>query len=279
MKKTRGSRYQRGYRRASLIFCVIYFICIFLPLALLLVWSVTDAWPWPNLLPERLSLRAFSQVYHSGSSFPSALLLTIIIGISVSALTVFSATLAARALVRYVFRGREAFRFGTILPFLVPQTVFAMGIQVLFFKIGLANTVLGVIVAHSVVALPYAVSIMVDVTQAAGSHLEEQGRVLGASGLKALRLITLPSLLPGILSAASMSYIISIGNYFVTLLIGGGNVSTVMTVMFPFLTVEDRAIAGVYAVSFLAVTLLVFIAFEMILSRLGVKEQKNLFGG
>jgi putative spermidine/putrescine transport system permease protein len=250
-----------------------------LPLVLILVWSLTNVWPWPNLLPERLSLRAFTQVYTSGANFLSALFLTVTIGIAVSLLTVFAATLAARALVLHVFRGREVFRFATILPFLVPQTVFAMGIQVLFFKLGLANTVSGVIIAHCVVALPYAATIMVDVTQAAGTHLEEQARVMGASSFNMARFVTLPVLLPGILSAASLSYIISIGNYFVTLLIGGGNVSTVMTIMFPFLASEDRAIAGVYVVSFLAVTLLVFLAFEMILGRLGVRERKSLFGG
>jgi putative spermidine/putrescine transport system permease protein len=241
------------------------------------VWSFTDLWPWPNILPQEFSLRAYERIFSVRSGFFSTLLLTITIGIATSLLTVLVATMAARTLVHHAFRGREAFRFGTILPFLVPQTVFAMGIQVLFFKIGLANTVLGVVIAHSVVALPYAVSIMVDVTAAAGTHLEEQARALGATNLRMFRFVTMPALLPGILSAAVMSYIISIGNYFVTLLIGGGKVSTVMLTMFPFLTSDDRAISGVYVVSFLVLSLVVFLIFELILSRLGVREQKSLF--
>jgi len=274
-----ADRYGSGYRRAALVFCAVYFAVIFLPLALILLWSVTDAWPWPSLLPAQLSLRAFGQVYHANNSFAPALLLTILIGLCASGLSTFAAALAARALALHSFKGKELFRFATILPFLVPQTVFAMGIQVLFFRLGLANSVAGVVIAHSVVALPYATAIMVDVTQAAGSALEEQARVLGANGWRLARHVSLPLLLPGLLSAASISYIISIGNYIVTLLIGGGNVTTVMTVMFPFLTNEDRSVAGVYAVSFLAVSLLVFIIFEIILKHFGVREQKSLFTG
>lgn len=267
----------RGPNAASVVFIIIYLVFIFLPLAMVLVWSFTDLWPWPNILPEQFSLRAFEKVFDERSRYPAALVLTVGIAIATSFLTVIVATMAARALVQHDFRGREVFRFGTILPFLVPQTVFAMGIQVLFLKMGLANTVGGVVVAHSVIALPYAVSIMVDVTAAAGNRLEEQARALGASNLKMMRFVTMPTILPGILSAATMSYIISVGNYFVTLLIGGGKVTTVMLTMFPFLGSDDRAVASVYVVTYLIVSLAVFFIFELILSRLGVREQKNLF--
>ena len=69
----------------------------------------------------------------------------------------------------------------TILPFMVPATVFAMGVQITFIKMGLNNTVTGVILAHLICSLPYAVRLMMDGTEAVGNRLEEQARVLGAS--------------------------------------------------------------------------------------------------
>ena len=52
--------------------------------------------------------------------------------------------------------------FFTVLPFMVPATVFAMGIQVTFIRMGLNNTVVGVIIAHLICSLPYAVRLLQD---------------------------------------------------------------------------------------------------------------------
>jgi putative spermidine/putrescine transport system permease protein len=250
---------------------------IFGPLVLLFVWSFTDRWPWPNLVPDSASLRGYETVFSPYSDFGVVLVRTLAIAIMTSLLSVLVATLAARALVTHRFWGREVFRFATILPFLIPQTVFAMGVQVLFLRIGLANTVGGVVIAHTILALPYAVAIMVDVTAAVGTRFEEQAKALGANPLKTITRVTIPCLLPGLLSAAAMSYLISIGTYFVTLLVGGGKVSTVMLMMFPFLTSSDRTVASAYAVIFLVASLAVFLIFELILKRLGIGEQKHLF--
>ena len=67
-----------------------------------------------------------------------------------------------------------------------------------------------------------------------------------------------------ILSAVSMSYIISFSQYFLTLIIGGGNVKTFTIVMVPYLQSGNRNIASIYSVIFLGVTLLVFTVFEKI---------------
>ena len=49
----------------------------------------------------------------------------------------------------------------------------------IFIRLGLNNTVLGVIIAHLICSLPYAVHLLIDGTRAVGNRLEEQARVLG----------------------------------------------------------------------------------------------------
>ena len=152
--------------------------------------------------------------------------------------------------------------FCSILPFMVPVTVFAMGIQVTFIKLGWNNTVWGVICAHLVCSLPYAVRLLMDGTEALGDGLEEQARVLGASAGQAFFRVALPLLVPVLLSAFSMAYIVSFSQYFLTLLIGGGQVKTFTIVMVPYLQGGDRNIACVYSVIFLGITLVLFGIFE-----------------
>ena len=147
-----------------------------------------------------------------------------------------------------------------------------MGVQVAFIRAGLAGTVAGVVLAHSIVALPYAALIMADAMEAAGSRLEEQARVCGAGGARAWLTVILPMLSPSLLSAASMSYILSFSQYFLTLLVGSGKVKTLALVMFPYLASGDRTIASAYGVVFIAATLAVFLLFEVLLRKQTARE-------
>lgn len=122
-----------------------------------------------------------------------------------------------------------------MLPLIVPTTVFGMGIHLLLIRVGLSDTVPGVILVHVICALPYTVSIMTDSTRAIGKKLEEQARVLGAGSLRAFWSVSMPALIPAIFSALAMAYITSFSQYFLTLLIGGGNVRTFTVIMVPYL--------------------------------------------
>lgn len=258
--------------RASVIFIVIHLLFVLVPLATVCVWAFTAQWPWPELLPLELSDRGIQEIFRESNNLDEVLLRSVGIALAVAVLTTLVASMAARALVHYRFFGREAFRFATVLPFLVPSMVFAMGVQVTFLRMGLAGTVPGVIIAHMIVALPYAIMIMTDVTAAAGTRLEEQARACGASPLQVFLHVQVPMLLPGILSASSMSYIVSFSQYLLTLLIGKGQVVTFALVMFPYLNAGDRTIASAYGLVFMLVTFAVFLVFEVILKRYATRE-------
>ena len=118
---------------------------------------------------------------------------------------------------------------------MVPATVFGMGIQFYFIQMGLNNTVLGVILCHVLLSLPYCIQIIMSGMRALGTRLEEQARVLGAGSYRAFFVVILPLLIPVLLPAWSMAYIVSFSQYFITLLIGGGRVKTFTIVMMPYL--------------------------------------------
>ena len=89
-----------------------------------------------------------------------------------------------------------------------------------------ADTIAGVILVHTVSALPYCATIMEGVTATCGAVHEEQAQVLGASPLRAFIYAALPQLKSGILASLSMAFIISYSQYFTTLIIGGGRIKT-----------------------------------------------------
>lgn len=245
--------------------CFVF--AVILPAAVMLLWTVTERWAWPDLFPQVFSMRAFEGILKKRGTLTAIFLSSIMISSAVAVLSAAIGTLTARALVLYEFRGKGLLHFLTVLPFMVPATVFAMGIQVTFIKMGLNNTVMGVAVSHLICSLPYAVRLMTDGTAAVGDRLEEQARVLGASAVQAFVRVTLPILAPMLLSAFCMSYIVSFSQYFLTLLIGGGQVKTFTVVMVPYLKSGERNIACAYSVIFLGITLAVFGIFEKIADR------------
>lgn len=249
------------------IMLLLLILIILLPVTLLLIWTMTERWAWPDILPQVFSLRALREISGRGGVLVRLFLSSILISFAAALLSVVTGALTARALVLYDFPFRNLIYFMTILPFMVPAAVFAMGVQIIFIKMGFNNTIAGVVLAHLICSLPYAVRLIMDGTEALGSRLEEQARVLGASEIQAFFQVTLPLLVPVILSAFSMSYIVSFSQYFLTLLIGGGQVKTFTIVMVPYLQGGDRNIACAYSAVFLGITLVIFGLFEKISER------------
>ncbi len=266
-----------GYKTASMIFIAIWLAFVFVPLAIMLVWAFTNSWPFPDLFPSSLTLDGFKRAANIAGDFGSIIVLSIGIALAVAVLSVVIATLTARALIRYNFRGRGMWQFAVILPFIIPSSAFAMGVQSMFTMMGLAGTVLGVILALTIIVMPYAISIMIDVVRAAGSKLEEQAAVLGANRWQIIRDAIIPSCLPGLLSAASLSYIIAFMQYFIVFLIGTGSIKTIAVVMFPYLAGADRTVGSAFSLIFVGISVVVFLLFNFILRRCGVKEEVELY--
>ena len=240
-------------------------VCIFLPAVLLLVWSAAERWPWPGLLPESCSLRTVNELLFGSAKLPKLLMSSIALALAVAVISTVIGTLTARATELYSFRGKELVSFVAFLPLLIPGTVFAMGLQLTLIRMGLSDTIAGVVIVHTVAALPYCITIMTDVTRAVGKKYEEQAMVLGADPARAFFETSLPQLMPGILTSVSMGFILSYSQYFTTLMVGGGKIRTIALVLVPYIQSGDRALSSVYSVAFAGSALLVFFVFEGII--------------
>ena len=257
-------------KKCTFLKCVLVLtaICILLPVAVIAVWSVIGRWPWPNLMPESWTLRTLEELFFGSAKLPQLLISSISLAAAVAGLATVISILTARATEFYDFPGKGLIRFSGMLPLLVPGTVFAMGIQLVMLKLGLADKIAGVVLVHLVCALPYCIAIMGDVTRAVGVRLEEQAQVLGASPMRAFFAVTLPALIPGILSSMSMGFILSYSQYFTTLMVGGGRAKTIALVLVPYIQSGDRALASAYSVAFVGSAMIVFFIFEGLIKKL-----------
>jgi ABC-type spermidine/putrescine transport system permease subunit II len=123
-------------------------------------------------------------------------------------------------------------------------------IRITFIRFGLTETITGVVLAHLSPSLPYMIRALMISFDTLGFEWEEQGRMLGAGRMRRFRHIVLPHILPGIIAGSGLSMLVSLSQYLITFLVGGGQIITIPILLFPFASGGDPAIAAAYTLVF-----------------------------
>lgn len=195
--------------------------------------------------PPAWSLRWY-QAYFGAIEWRSATIvsftaatLTMLISTALGTLAAYSLHTSASRLLRLAF-------LAFMLPMIIPAILIAIGIFLLYAQIGLNNTLTGIVLAHSVMAIP-----LVVITVAAGlrgydMNQEMVARSLGASRPWAFLTVTLPQIRISVISAALLAFITSLDEVVIALFIAGGDSATLTKRMFNALRDEiDPTIASI----------------------------------
>lgn len=158
--------------------------------------------------PEGFSLRWYKVVWDY-PSFKPALINSIQVGLGAMIISVISGTMAARAFTKYKFKFDTITRALIFAPALVPKIALGAGFFLYFIRIGLYGGKLGLILAHSLISLPFVVSIMTAVMLGLDPSLEEAAQDLGAKPLKTFIKVTMPQMTAGLIVSALFAFIIS----------------------------------------------------------------------
>jgi multiple sugar transport system permease protein len=116
---------------------------------------------------------------------------------------------AGYALSRFDFRGKETFRFLVVMTRAFPLPLLALPLAVMFIRVGLDDTITGLALVHTTLALPFAVLITFSLFSGIPVELEEAAWTLGCTRLGAFRKVVLPLALPGIAASAVFAFVIS----------------------------------------------------------------------
>jgi multiple sugar transport system permease protein len=134
---------------------------------------------------------------------------SLIVAAGAVVLNVVAATLAGYALSRFRFPLKQTFVAGTLWTYMFPPILLAIPLYLLLSGLGLRNSYVGLILAHVSISLPLNIWIMWQYFQIVPLSLEEAAWTSGASRLRALVEVALPSAFPGILSAAIFAFALS----------------------------------------------------------------------
>ncbi len=167
----------------------------------------------------------------------------------------FIGTLASLALVRGRFPAKSVISAIIISPMIVPVIIFAIAIYGLYAKLGLIGTRAGLVASHSVLAVPFVVLIMTANLQRFDTSLELAAMNLGANHIRTFLFVTLPLILPGMLTSAMFSFIVSFDELVVANFISGIRGRTLPKQMFDGIRLEVSPIVASVSAIFIILSI------------------------
>src|SRR5262249_2599223 len=177
------------------------------------------------------SLRWYHDFFTSSFWLPSVRN-SLIVGISATLLATALGTLAALGIWRARFPGRALLLALLISPMVVPVIIVAVGVYFAFAPLGLNDGYAGLILAHTTLAAPFVVVTVLATLSGFDRTLLRAAGSLGAAPFTTFRRVTLPLILPGVLSGAVFAFAASFDEVVVALLIAGPGQRTLPRQMF-----------------------------------------------
>lgn len=203
--------------RASTIVVLLF---IYVPLIVVIAYafnsSGTTSWP-----PAGFSTR-WVEAAIDNSGLRQAFLTSIGIALGASAVALVLGTLAAFAVARYSFFGREAISFVVVFPIALPGIVTGMALSTTFATTGFPLGFLSIVIGHATFCIVLVYNNVVARVRRTGRSLEEASADLGADNWQTFRRVTFPAIRSAMLAGALLAFALSFDEVIVTIFTAGG---------------------------------------------------------
>lgn len=233
--------------RRAWLYLLVLAIMVFLltPTLIVLPMSLSDA-RYLSFPPKSLSLQPFFS-YFASIEWQSATRISLITATLTMILATTLGTAAAYALHNSQQRYLGLLRGLMMAPMIVPSIFIAIGLFFVYARLDLNNSIPGLVLAHTLLALPY---VIINVGAGLKSYdmtQEHAACILGASRLRAFFDVTLPQIRFSVVSAAMLAFAVSLDEAVISLFISGGDSATLTKRMFSSLRSEIDPLIAVVA--------------------------------
>jgi ABC-type spermidine/putrescine transport system permease subunit II len=225
VRPPRGDRARRPMARGvlwGLVLAIIGFLA--LPALIVVPVSFTGG-SFVNFPPEGLSLRWYDE-YLGSNVWMEATARSFAVAALTGVLAMLLGVPAAFMLVRSRARANTALLALILSPLIIPRIVVAVAVYIVYARVGLVGTSAGLVLGHTVLAVPYVVITMMAVLKTYDERLDQAAASLGASPWRTLTKITFPLLRGGMIASFLFAFITSFDELTIALFVSGGLVST-----------------------------------------------------
>ncbi len=256
---------ERAWYYTLRIFCVAVLVGLVLPIFAIIPISFTSdtmlSYPMPGL-----SFRWFIEFFNS-VMWTLSMKNSFIIAFATTFLATALGTLAALGLTMTDFPFKGVITGIMIMPMVVPIVISAVGIYFFYAWIGLTSTYIGMILAHTALATPFVVITVTATLQGFNRNQIRAGSSLGASPPTVFFKITLPQILPGVISGALFAFVTSFDEVIVALFIAGAEQYTLPRQMFAGIREKYNPTIAAVATMMIVVSIALLVTVELLRRR------------
>lgn len=201
------------------IYAVAYLVFLYAPIILLPIFAFNDstiiAFPLSGFTTQWFAELAKIPALHG------AVLNSLSIAVTTALLATVLGICAARASARYMFPGKKPIMGFIMLPLVLPEIIVAVALLVVLLALGLPLGAWTVILGHVLICTPFSIAILTSAFANMDRSLEEAAVDLGETAFSTFRLITLPLVMPGIISSLLIAFTISLDEFIIAFFLTG----------------------------------------------------------
>jgi putative spermidine/putrescine transport system permease protein len=244
----------------ALIFHTIFVVVMLAPIVVVCLVAFTPE-GYLSLPIRSFSLRWFRTIANY-PEFVHAFWVSLGLGALSSFVALLFAVPAALAIARYRFRGRDALAALFLSPLMIPHVVLGIAFLRIFTAIGLGGSFPGLLVAHVVVVFPFALRLTLAAATGMDRSVEMAAVSLGAGGWTLFRRVTLPLILPGVISGWALAFIQSFDDLTMTVFLAAPGTETLPVRMFLYIQDNIDPLVTSVSASVIAITMTALILLD-----------------
>ena len=217
---------------AVLVWAVVgfFFLNLLALVASVVVDSFGSRW-FGTWLPEGFTFHWYSDAWRD-FGLSSVLVVTLEVAVIVVAVSLLIGVPASYALARREFPGKRVVMLLFVLPILVPPITYGIPLATLLYRVHLAGSMSGVVLANLVPAVPFVILTMTPFIEQIDPKIESAARMCGASTRAIFLNVLTPLLVPGILAASILVLVRTVGMFELTFLTAGPSSTTLVVALY-----------------------------------------------
>jgi putative spermidine/putrescine transport system permease protein len=255
------------HRAPALVWIVAGLVLLFLVFPIFVV--IPISFSGANYLqfpPRTLSLRWYD-AYFGGRGWVGATVLSAEVAAVVTVLATTLGTAAAFGLVRSDFPMKKLVYGALLSPLIVPSIITAIALYFLFAPLHLVDSFWGLVLAHTLLALPLVVVVVTASLRGFNTALERAAMSLGAAPWTALRRVTLPIIAPGIATGALLAFLASFDEVVVAIFLSHTDAVTLPKKIWEGVWLEITPVIAAASTIVIALTVALFVVLEFMRRR------------
>ena len=254
-KPASDTQITHGGRLWLYIVATIIMLLLVIPTFIVIPMSFSES-QYLEFPPEHWSTRWY-HVYFESSKWMRATVTSVQVGVLTMLVATPMGVMAAYALFVSGHRAARAMFAFLITPMIVPVILIAIGAFYAYGRVGLNNSITGLVLAHAVLATPLVMIVITSALRNYDLNQERVARSLGATRLKAFFVITLPQIKFSIVTSALLAFLTSFDEVIIAIFVSGGVNATLTKHMFSSLRdFIDPTIAAISTIMILVSTTL-----------------------